>query len=313
MPSETFTVHVIDDDEAMRHSLAFLFRTARIQAETYDSATAFLNMLPQIKAGCVVTDVRMPGLSGIDLLRRLRELNSALPVIVITGHGDVPLAVEAMKFGAVDFLEKPFDDEVLLGAVRSAIKTRSNDQDRQALKAAINDRLTLLSNRERDVLEGLVAGNPNKTIAYDLGISPRTVEIYRANVMTKMQAASLSDLVRMALIGEFLTICRWVEDDRRENSHDLRAGGVDIDVRSGHELASSQRRGRISGMEELVWLRVGGSRGTLGIRRLEQSVDGGGRNSQPGSRDSAVTRMGTDSRSLFVRGRQSRLFLRFAV
>ena len=204
MPSETFTVHVIDDDEAMRHSLAFLFRTARIQAETYNSATAFLNMLPQIKAGCVVTDVRMPGLSGIDLLRRLRELNSALPVIVITGHGDVPLAVEAMKFGAVDFFEKPFDDEVLLGAVRSAFKTRSNDQDRQALKAAINDRLTLLSNRERDVLEGLVAGNPNKTIAYDLGISPRTVEIYRANVMTKMQAASLSDLVRMALLGGIL-------------------------------------------------------------------------------------------------------------
>ena len=195
---------MIDDDEAMRHSLAFLFRTARIQAETYDSATAFLNMLPQIKAGCVVTDVRMPGLSGIDLLRRLRELNSALPVIVITGHGDVPLAVEAMKFGAVDFLEKPFDDEVLLGAVRSALDARAGDQDRQAQKAAINDRLASLSNRERDVLQGLVAGNPNKTIAYDLGISPRTVEIYRANVMTKMQAASLSDLVRMALVGGVL-------------------------------------------------------------------------------------------------------------
>ena len=204
MSSDALVVHVIDDDEAMRQSLAFLFRTARIQAETYDSATAFLNMLPQIKAGCVVTDVRMPGLSGIDLLRRLRELNSALPVIVITGHGDVPLAVEAMKFGAVDFLEKPFDDEVLLGAVRSALNTRANDQERQALKAAINDRLASLSNRERDVLEGLVAGNPNKTIAYDLGISPRTVEIYRANVMTKMQAASLSDLVRMALVGGIL-------------------------------------------------------------------------------------------------------------
>ena len=204
MPSESFTVHVIDDDEAMRHSLAFLFRTARIQAETYESATAFLTMLPQIKPGCVVTDVRMPGLSGIDLLRRLRELDIALPVIVITGHGDVRLAVEAMKFGAEDFLEKPFDDEVLLGSVRSAFNTRANDQERQAIKAAINDRLTSLSNRERDVLEGLVAGNPNKTIAYDLGISPRTVEIYRANVMTKMQAASLSDLVRMALVGGIL-------------------------------------------------------------------------------------------------------------
>jgi two-component system response regulator FixJ len=204
MPSDVFVVHVIDDDEAMRQSLAFLFRAARIQAETYESATAFLNVLPQIKPGCVVTDVRMPGLSGIDLLRRLRELNIALPVIVITGHGDVPLAVEAMKFGAVDFLEKPFDDEILLGAVRSALNTRASDQERQALKAAINDRVSSLSNRERDVLEGLVAGNPNKTIAYDLGISPRTVEIYRANVMTKMQATSLSDLVRMALVGGIL-------------------------------------------------------------------------------------------------------------
>ena len=204
MSSDALVVHVIDDDEAMRHSLAFLFRTARIQAETYKSATAFLNLLPQVKPGCVVTDVRMPGLSGIDLLRRMRELDIALPVIVITGHGDVPLAVEAMKFGAVDFLEKPFDDEVLLGAVRSALDARAGDQDRQAQKAAINDRLASLSNRERDVLQGLVAGNPNKTIAYDLGISPRTVEIYRANVMTKMQAASLSDLVRMALVGGVL-------------------------------------------------------------------------------------------------------------
>jgi two-component system response regulator FixJ len=204
MSSDALVVHVIDDDEAMRHSLAFLFRTARIQAETYESATAFLNLLPQVKPGCVVTDVRMPGLSGIDLLRRMRELDIALPVIVITGHGDVPLAVEAMKFGAVDFLEKPFDDEVLLGAVRSALNARAGDQERQAQKAAINDRLASLSNRERDVLQGLVAGNPNKTIAYDLGISPRTVEIYRANVMTKMQAASLSDLVRMALVGGVL-------------------------------------------------------------------------------------------------------------
>ena len=146
----------------------------------------------------------MPGLSGIDLLRRLRELEVGLPVIVITGHGDVPLAVEAMKGGAVDFLEKPFDDEVLLGAVRSAFNAQATDQQRQALRTAINDRLASLSNRERDVLNGLVAGNPNKTIAFDLGISPRTVEIYRANVMTKMQAASLSDLVRMALVGGVL-------------------------------------------------------------------------------------------------------------
>jgi two-component system, LuxR family, response regulator FixJ len=134
----------------------------------------------------------------------LRELNAALPVIVITGHGDVPLAVEAMKAGAVDFLEKPFDDEVLLASVRSAIGTLENETDRHALKSALTERLASLSNREREVLEGLVAGNPNKTIAYDLGISPRTVEIYRANVMTKMEAGSLSELVRMALVGGFL-------------------------------------------------------------------------------------------------------------
>ena len=204
MPSEALVVHVIDDDEAMRQSLAFLFRTARIQAETYESASAFLSALPQIKVGCVVTDVRMPGLSGLDLLRRLRELNIGVPVIVITGHGDVPLAVEAMKGGAADFLEKPFDDEALLGAVRSALSKNATDHERQAQKSAIKERLASLSNRERDVLQGLVAGNPNKTIAYDLGISPRTVEIYRANVMTKMQAGSLSDLVRMAIVGDIL-------------------------------------------------------------------------------------------------------------
>ena len=204
MPSEALVVHVIDDDEAMRQSLAFLFRTARIQAETYESASAFLSALPQIKVGCVVTDVRMPGLSGLDLLRRLRELNIGVPVIVMTGHGDVPLAVEAMKSGAADFLEKPFDDEALLGAVRSALSKNATDHERQAQKSVIKDRLASLSSRERDVLEGLVAGNPNKTIAYDLGISPRTVEIYRANVMTKMQAGSLSELVRMAIVGDIL-------------------------------------------------------------------------------------------------------------
>jgi two-component system response regulator FixJ len=201
MSSEAGVVHVIDDDEAMRESLAFLLRSARIEAVTHSSAVAFLEALPNIKAGCVVTDVRMPGVSGMDLLVRLQELKVALPVIVITGHGDVRLAVEAMKGGAVDFLEKPFDDEMLLGAVRSALSVQATDHQRQALNSAIHERLSTLSNRERDVLQGLVAGHPNKTIAYDLGISPRTVEIYRANLMTKMQAGSLSDLVRMALVG----------------------------------------------------------------------------------------------------------------
>jgi two-component system response regulator FixJ len=193
-------VHVIDDDEAMRESLAFLFKTAKVKAEVYDGADSFLKRLPQPSGGCVVTDVRMPGMSGIDLLKRLRELKNPIPVIVITGHGDIPLAVEAMKWGASDFLEKPFDDELLLAAVRSAMADQAADQEVMAQRSAIQQRLTKLSARERQVLDGLIAGHPNTTIAYDLGISPRTIEIYRANVMTKMEAQSLSELVRMAIV-----------------------------------------------------------------------------------------------------------------
>jgi two-component system response regulator FixJ len=202
--SNDSTVYVIDDDSAMRESLQFLLRTANIRARTYDSATAFLDALPRDSFGCVVTDVRMPGLSGLELLRKLKELEVVLPVIVITGHADVPLAVEAMKGGAADFIEKPFDDEVLLASVRAALKVQDGQAGQQAARAAIAERIASLSARERQVLDGLVAGLPNKTIAYDLSISPRTVEIYRANVMTKMEAASLSDLVRMALIGGVL-------------------------------------------------------------------------------------------------------------
>jgi two-component system response regulator FixJ len=198
MPNDG-TVHVIDDDDAMRESLAFLLKSAKVVVATYESADAFLARLQDLKSGCVVTDIRMPGMSGLDLLKRLRELKNPMPVIVITGHGDVPLAVEAMKFGASDFLEKPFDDAVLLSAVRTALLDEAAGQEDQALRAGVLQRLESLSARERQVLEGLVAGHPNKTIAYDLGISPRTIEIYRANVMTKMEASSLSELVRMAL------------------------------------------------------------------------------------------------------------------
>lgn len=197
-------VHVIDDDEAVRQSLAFLLRAARLDVRTYETAMAFLSVLPTVRSGCVITDVRMPDVSGVDLLRRLKELEFGLPVIVITGHGDVQLAVEAMKVGAVDFIEKPFNDEVLLAAVRSALDRSEKDTQREAQRAALHDRLATLSNRERDVLEGLVAGKANKIIAFDLGISPRTVEIYRANVMTKMNAGSLSELVRMALLAGLL-------------------------------------------------------------------------------------------------------------
>jgi two-component system response regulator FixJ len=193
--------HVIDDDEAVRDSIEFLLRTAQLTVRTYESASAFLAVAPTVGSGCVITDVRMPGISGIDLLRRLKEMGIRLPVIVITGHGDVPLAVEAMKFGAVDFLEKPFDDDVLLASVRSAVDRSEVSAQLETELAEIRARIALLTNREREVLDGLVAGHPNKIIGFDLRISPRTVEIYRANVMTKMKAGSLSELVRMALVA----------------------------------------------------------------------------------------------------------------
>jgi two-component system, LuxR family, response regulator FixJ len=195
---------VIDDDEAVRQSLEFLLRTASIQVRTFDSATAFLKSLGDEKVSCIITDVRMPEMSGIDLLRKLNEMKADIPVIVITGHGDIALAVDAMKMGALDFLEKPFDDELLLSAVRSAINREKEAAEHNAEINEIRDKLAALSNRERQVLEGLVGGKANKVIAFNLGISPRTVEIYRANLMTKMAANSLSDLVRMAMIAGIL-------------------------------------------------------------------------------------------------------------
>jgi two-component system response regulator FixJ len=193
-------VHVIDDDAEVRQSLAFLLSTVGLPVRVHDSADAFLKMLPGVEEGCIVTDVRMPGIDGIELQRRLAAMGSTMPVIVMTGHGDIALAVEAMKAGAVDFIEKPFDDDVLIAAIKTALARRAGDRERKARVAAVRDRLKLLSERERQVMEGLVAGKPNKIIAHDLGISARTVEIYRANVMTKMQADSLSALVRMALL-----------------------------------------------------------------------------------------------------------------
>jgi two-component system, LuxR family, response regulator FixJ len=195
------TIYVIDDDDAVRQSLEFLLKTAGITVRGFESAKAFLDVLPEIRSGCIITDVRMPELSGIELLRRVKEREIDIPVIVITGHGDITLAVEAMKLGAVDFLEKPFDDDQLLAAVRAALTKDADAAKRNAELADIHNKLEGLSNRERQVLDGLVAGNANKNIAFDLGISPRTVEIYRANLMTKMAANSLSDLVRMSMLA----------------------------------------------------------------------------------------------------------------
>ena len=195
-------VHVIDDDPAVRDSLAFLLETANLSPRTYDSAVAFLEALPEVTSGCVVTDVRMPEMTGIELVRRLKGQGFRLPIVMITGHADVPLAVEAMKAGVADFIEKPFDDEVLLAAIHAALRDGERDRQGAAEAAEICARMDILSGREREVLGGLVAGHANKVIAFDLGISPRTVEIYRANVMTKMKAASLSELVRMAMLAE---------------------------------------------------------------------------------------------------------------
>ncbi|MER8752779.1 response regulator FixJ [Mesorhizobium sp. M1050] len=195
-------VHVVDDDVDVRKSLGFLLATADFAVRLYESATAFLDTATGNPDGCIVTDVRMPGIDGIEFLRQLRTRGHMLPVIVMTGHADVALAVQAMKEGASDFIEKPFDDDILISAIRSALDKRNQANATHPQSTEINGRLSTLSERERQVLDGLVSGLPNKTIAYDLGISPRTVEIHRANVMSKMSASSLSHLVRMALIVE---------------------------------------------------------------------------------------------------------------
>lgn len=195
------TVHVIDDDDATRDSLRFLLASAGIAVQDHPSASAFLERSEGREIGCVVTDIRMPDISGMDLLKQLRVSRPDVPVILITGHGDIALAVEAMKLGAADFLEKPFDDDAILTTVRRAIDGRSGNVVSNAERTEILARIEQLSPREKDVLRGLVSGNQNKAIANELEISPRTVEVYRANLMMKMQAPNLSLLVRMALVA----------------------------------------------------------------------------------------------------------------
>jgi two-component system, LuxR family, response regulator FixJ len=193
-------VHLIDDDDGVRQSLAFLLATSGFAVRVYESAIAFLDAAATLQPGCIITDVRMPGIDGLELQRQLKARGIGLPVIVMTGHGDVPLAVEAMKAGAVDFIEKPFGDETLLSAIRIAIDRQTRSARRDDEVATTQTRLDTLSARELEVLDGLIAGRPNKTIAYDLNISARTVEVHRANLMAKMGAASLSELVRMVFV-----------------------------------------------------------------------------------------------------------------
>lgn len=202
--SQLGNVYVIDDDPAMRDSLDFLLSAAGFNVKLFDSALAFLKDLPDLALGCVVSDVRMPGMDGIDLLRRLKQGPKTLPVIVMTGHGDIPLAVEAMKLGAKDFLEKPFEDERLVIMISAALSQPANHSKNTSINADIALRIASLSPRERQVMDGLVAGLSNKLIARDYNISPRTIEVYRANVMTKMQASSISELVRLAMRGGIL-------------------------------------------------------------------------------------------------------------
>jgi two-component system response regulator FixJ len=192
-------IYVIDDDAAMRDSLNFLLDSAGFGVTLFDDAQAFLDALPSLTFGCVVSDVRMPGLDGIELLKLMKAQQSSFPILIMTGHGDVPLAVEAMKLGAVDFLEKPFEDDRLVTMIETAIRQAEPTAKSEAISQDIAVRVASLSPRERQVMEGLIAGLSNKLIAREYDISPRTIEVYRANVMTKMQANSLSELVRLAM------------------------------------------------------------------------------------------------------------------
>jgi len=192
-------VFVIDDDAAMRDSLEFLLGTAGFAVTPFDSAVQFLDALPHLGFGCLVTDIRMSEVDGIELLKRLKTASIKLPVVVMTGHGEVPLAVEAMKLGAIDFLEKPFEDERLIGMLKMALEQSIKNTKVVGDTVELAARFASLSPRERQIMEGLVAGLSNKMIAREHDISPRTVEVYRANVMTKMQAANISELVKLAI------------------------------------------------------------------------------------------------------------------
>jgi two-component system, LuxR family, response regulator FixJ len=197
--TDSSIVHVIDDDDAIRDSVRVVLTSAGLDVRDYASATDFIAALDEALSGCVVTDVRMPGVSGMDLLARLAGREPKLPVILVTGHADVPLAVRAMKQGAVDFLEKPFRAEDLIGAVRRALELGRDTQARSVDTQEAAARRATLSARENEVLDRLVRGQSNKVIAHEMGISPRTVEVHRANVMKKSQVGSLSELIRTFL------------------------------------------------------------------------------------------------------------------
>lgn len=199
MQIDNYVVHIVDDEEPVRKSLAFLLTMTGFTVRVHESASSFLAAAKTIGKACLVTDLRMPDMSGVELLERLEDAGAAIPAVVITGHGDVPMAVAAMKAGAVDFIEKPFEDEVLVEAIKRAASRLEESTGPVEDVATLRTRLDSLSERERQVLSGVVEGLANKTLAYNLGISPRTVEVHRANIMAKMQARNLPELVRMSM------------------------------------------------------------------------------------------------------------------
>jgi len=200
MPSNP-VVYIVDDDSAIRDALSFLMKSIGFESKTYASAETFLNQVNFDRPGCLIVDVRMHGMSGLELQQVLNERGIALPVIIITGHGDVPMAVQAMKAGAVDFLEKPYDNEVLITRIRQSLEDATKEQNKESRIAEAKARLAQLTPRELEVMNLLVEGKHNKIIANELNISVRTAEAHRAKVMKKLQADSLSDIVRIALIA----------------------------------------------------------------------------------------------------------------
>jgi two-component system response regulator FixJ len=194
-------VYIVDDDEAVRDSLSVLLESKGYAVKSFVSAPEFLSAAPLLPVGCLIVDIRMPEMDGLELQQHLTDRSLDFPLIVITGHGDVPLAVRAMKAGAVDFIEKPFASEAILSSLEAALSRLTTPSEEDPARAAASAKLALLSSREIQVLQGLLAGLPNKSIAYDLGISPRTVEIHRARLMDKTRARSLSELIRFALAG----------------------------------------------------------------------------------------------------------------
>ena len=200
--SDERLIHLVDDDEAIRRSAGFMLKTSGFRVETYESGVELLKDAAKLEPGCILLDIRMPGMDGLEVQQALKDKGVTLPVIIMTGHGDVSLAVQAMKAGAIDFIEKPFEKALLMSAVEQAFDrlSRAETQRDRAEDAAV--RLQSLTPREREVLDGLARGLPNKTIAYDLGISARTVEIHRANLMNKLEVRSLSEALRIAFAAE---------------------------------------------------------------------------------------------------------------